>query len=217
MGQKVHPYGFRIGFNKGWKSRWFGGRDYARLLHEDLKLRRKLKKDFAQASVSKIEIERKGESFTVLIHTAKPGQVIGKKGAEIEKLRTALRARYGREVKVEIEEINRPEVDAQLIAENIAGQLERRIAFRRAMKRSIEQAMRFGAQGIKVRVAGRLNGAEIARSEWYLVGRLPLHTLRSDIDYGFAQAYTTWGVIGIKVQLYKGESFAPESRELSRA
>jgi small subunit ribosomal protein S3 len=217
VGQKVHPYGFRIGFNKGWKSRWFGGRDYAKMLHEDVRLRRKLKKDFAAASVSKIEIERKGESITVFIHTAKPGQVIGKKGVEIEKLRNSLRTRYGREVKVEVEEINRPEVDAQLVAENIAGQLERRIAFRRAMKRSIEQAMRFGAQGIKVRVAGRLNGAEIARSEWYLVGRLPLHTLRSDIDYGFAQAYTTWGVIGVKVQLYKGESFAPESRDLTRA
>ncbi len=217
MGQKVHPYGFRIGFNKAWKSRWFGGREYTQLLHEDLKLRRKLKKDFMQASVAKIEIERKGEAMTVYIHTAKPGQVIGKKGAEIEKLRATLRQRYGREVKVEIEEINRPEVDAQLIGENIAGQLERRIAFRRAMKRSIEQAMRFGAQGIKVRVAGRLNGAEIARSEWYLVGRLPLHTLRSDIDYGTATARTTWGAIGIKVWLYKGESFAPESRELVRA
>jgi small subunit ribosomal protein S3 len=217
VGQKVHPYGFRIGFNKGWKSRWFGGRDYARMLHEDIKLRRKLKADFQGASVSKIEIERKGESMTVYIHTAKPGHVIGKKGAEIEKLRNTLRERYGREVKVEIEEINRPEVDAQLIAENIAGQLERRIAFRRAMKRSIEQAMRFGAQGIKVRVGGRLNGAEIARSEWYLVGRLPLHTLRSDIDYGYGIARTTWGAIGIKVWLYKGESFAPESRELVRA
>jgi small subunit ribosomal protein S3 len=200
MGQKVHPYGFRLGFNKTWRSRWFADKDYAKLLHEDLKLRSELKRRFAHAGVSRIDIERAANKLKVDIHTSRPGIIIGRKGTEVDRLRQELQKVTGREVF---------ELDAQLIAESVAAQLEKRIAFRRAMRKAVESALRFGARGIKVRVSGRLNGAEIARSEWYLHGQLPLQTLRADIDYGFAQAFTTYGAIGVKVWLYKGERLSP--------
>ena len=205
MGQKVHPYGFRLGFNRTWHSNWIAKRDYADLLHEDLKLKKELKGRFAGAGVSHIDIERAANKLKIIIHTSRPGIIIGRKGAEIDKLKQEIKDRTGREVYVNIQEIHKPELNAQLQAEQIAQQLEKRIAFRRAMRRAVENAQRFGAQGIKVRVSGRLNGAEIARSEWYLQGRLPLHTLRADIDYGFAQAHTTFGVIGVKVWIYRGD------------
>lgn len=205
MGQKVHPYGFRLGFNKTWRSRWFADKDYAKLLHEDIKLRAELKKQFAHAGVAKIEIERAANKLKIDLHTSRPGIIIGRKGAEVDKLRQDLQKKTGREVFINILEIQKPELDAQLIAESVAMQLEKRIAFRRAMRKAVESALRFGAKGIKVRVSGRLNGAEIARSEWYLHGQLPLQTLRADIDYGFTEAYTTYGAIGVKVWLYKGE------------
>jgi small subunit ribosomal protein S3 len=205
MGQKVHPYGFRLGFNKTWRSRWFADREYAKLLHEDLALRDDLKGRFQHAGLSKIEIERAGKKLTVALATSRPGIIIGKKGAEVDRLKEELQKRTGREVYIKIDEIHRPEIEAQIVAESIALQLTKRVAFRRAMKRAIEMASKFGALGVRIRVAGRLNGAEIARSEWYLEGRLPLQTLRSDIDYGFAEAHTTYGVIGIKVWIYKGQ------------
>jgi len=205
VGQKVHPYGFRLGFNRTWHSNWISKRDYADLLHEDLKLKKELKGRFAGAGVSHIDIERAANKLKIIIHTSRPGIIIGRKGAEIDKLKQEIKDRTGREVYVNIQEIHKPELNAQLQAEQIAQQLEKRIAFRRAMRRAVENAQRFGAQGIKVRVSGRLNGAEIARSEWYLQGRLPLHTLRADIDYGFAQAHTTFGVIGVKVWIYRGD------------
>lgn len=206
MGQKTHPYGFRLGYNKTWRSRWYAEKKgYADLLHEDLQLRRELKQRLANAAVSEIDIERTANKLRVNIFSGRPGIIIGRKGAEVDKLRDDLMKRYGQDIHINIQEIQRPEIDAQLIAENVARQLERRIAFRRAMRRAQENALRFGAQGVKIRVAGRLNGAEIARSEWYQAGRLPLHTLKADIDYGFAQAYTTYGVIGIKVWVYRGE------------
>jgi small subunit ribosomal protein S3 len=205
MGQKVHPYGFRLGFNKTWRSRWFADKDYAKLLHEDIKLRAELKKQFAHAGVAKIEIERAANKLKIDLHTSRPGIIIGRKGAEVDKLRQDLQKKTGREVFINILEIQKPELDAQLIAESVAMQLEKRIAFRRAMRKAVESALRFGAKGIKVRVSGRLNGAEIARSEWYLHGQLPLQTLRADIDYGLTEAYTTYGAIGVKVWLYKGE------------
>src|SRR6266566_1603895 len=198
MGQKTHPYGFRLGITKPWRSRWFAKRDYSRLLHEDLKLKRDLKKQLSHAGVSNIEVERMANKLRITIHTSRPGIIIGRKGAEIDKLKADIQKRTNREVYINIQEIHRPELDAQLVGESIALQLEKRIAFRRAMRKSVDSALRFGAKGIKVRVSGRLNGAEIARSEWYLQGLLPLHTLRADIDYGFAQAYTTYGVIGVK-------------------
>ena len=210
MGQKVHPYGFRLGFNKTWRSRWFADKDYAKLLHEDLKLRDDLKKRFAHAGVSKVEIERAANKLKVDIHTSRPGIIIGRKGAEVDKLKAQVQKRTNREVFINIQEIQKPELDAQLIAESVAMQLEKRIAFRRAMRKAVESALRFGARGIKVRVSGRLNGAEIARSEWYLHGQLPLQTLRADIDYGFAEASTTYGQIGVKVWLYKGERLVPK-------
>ena len=194
MGQKVHPFGFRLGFNKTWRSRWYSDRDYAKLLHEDLKLRQTLKKRFAHAGVSKIETERAANKLKIDIYTSRPGIIIGRKGTEVDKLK---------------QEIQKPELDAQLIGESVAMQLEKRVAFRRAMRKAVESALRFGARGIKVRVSGRLNGAEIARSEWYLHGQLPLQTLRADIDYGFAEANTTYGQIGVKVWLYKGERLVP--------
>ena len=206
MGQKVHPYGFRLGFNKTWRSRWFADKDYAKLLHEDLKLRDDLKKRFAHAGVSKVEIERAANKLKVNILTSRPGIIIGRKGAEVDRLKEEIRKRTQRDVFINILEIDKPEIEAQLVGEAIAMQLEKRVAFRRAMRKAIESAMRFGAKGIRVRVAGRLGGAEIARSEWYLEGRLPLHTLRSDVDYGFAEARTTYGVIGIKVWISKGEA-----------
>ena len=210
MGQKVHPYGFRLGFNKTWSSRWYAGRDYATLLHEDLALRTDLKKRFAHAGVSKIEIERAANKLKLDIHTSRPGIIIGRKGTEVEKLKTDIQKRTNREVFVNIQEIQKPELEAQLISESVALQLEKRVAFRRAMRKAVESALRFGARGIKVRVGGRLNGAEIARSEWYLHGQLPLQTLRADIDYGFWEARTTYGVIGVKVWLYKGERLEPQ-------
>src|SRR5208282_4939353 len=205
MGQKVHPYGFRLGYNKTWRSRWFAKHDYAKLLHEDLELKEMLKDRLKAAGVSSIEVDRPGNKLRVTIRTSRPGIIIGRKGAEIEKLKQDMAKRTKREVFIDIQEVHKPELDAQLVSESIALQLEKRVAFRRAMRKAVDSALRFGCKGIKVRVSGRLNGAEIARSEWYLQGQLPLHTLRADLDYGFAQAYTTYGVIGIKCWTYKGE------------
>ena len=212
MGQKVHPYGFRLGINRTWRSRWFARKDYGALLHEDLHLKVMLKKKFMHAGISRIEVERAANKLTIIIFTSRPGIIVGKKGTEIEKLKKDLQTLTGRDINLKIQEVNKPELDAQLVSEGIAQQLEKRIAFRRAMRRAVDSTLRFGAKGIKVRVGGRLNGAEIARSEWYLHGQLPLHTIRADVDYGFAQAYTTYGVIGVKVWVYKGEVF-----ELQRA
>src|SRR5947207_8800096 len=207
MGQKVHPFGFRLGYNKTWKSRWFAKKDYADMLHEDLKLKKRLKKELQSAGVASIEVERPGNKLKITIHTARPGIIIGRKGSEIDRLRQEVQKRTGREVlPINIQEVHRPELNAQLVAESVALQLEKRVAFRRAMRKAVDSALRFGCKGIKVRVAGRLNGAEIARKEWYLQGRLPLQTLRADIDFGFAQAYTTYGVIGIKCWIYQGEN-----------
>lgn len=206
MGQKVHPYGFRIGFNKTWRSRWYAEKKYAELLHEDLKLRAELKKKLGHAGVSAIEIERAANKLKVNILTSRPGIIIGRKGAEVDRLKEEIRKRTQRDVFINILEIDKPEIDAQLVGEAIAMQLAKRVAFRRAMRKAVESAQRFGAKGIKVRTSGRLAGAEIARAEWYLEGRLPLHTLRAEIDYGFAEARTTYGVIGVKVWIYRGES-----------
>jgi len=205
MGQKVHPYGFRLGFNKPWRSRWFAKHGYAKLLQEDLELKEGLRERLKSAGVSAIEVDRPGNKLRVTIRTSRPGIIIGRKGAEIEKLKQDMAKRTKREVFIDIQEVHKPELDAQLVSESIALQLEKRVAFRRAMRKAVDSALRFGCKGIKVRVSGRLNGAEIARSEWYLQGQLPLHTLRADIDYGFAEAHTTYGVIGIKAWLYKGE------------
>ena len=206
MGQKINPIGFRLGINRTWDSRWFAdGPEYGRLLHEDIKVRRELKKRLGQAGISRIVIERPHKKCRVTIYAARPGVIIGKKGADIEKLRKDLSALTEGEVHLNIVEIRKPEVDAQLVAENIAQQLERRVAFRRAMKRSIQSTMRLGAKGIRINVSGRLGGAEIARMEWYREGRVPLHTLRADIDYGFAEAKTTYGIIGVKTWVFKGE------------
>ncbi len=210
MGQKVHPYGFRLGFNKTWRSRWYADRDYAKLLHEDLALRADLKKRFAHAGVSKIEIERAANKLKIDICTSRPGIIIGRKGTEVDKLKTEIQKRTQRQVFINIQEIQKPELDAQLIGESVALQLVKRVAFRRAMRKAVESALRFGARGIKIRVGGRLNGAEIARSEWYLHGQLPLQTLRADIDYGCAEANTTYGQIGVKVWLYKGDRHEPQ-------
>jgi len=215
MGQKVHPYGFRLGFNKPWKSRWFAKRDYAAWLHEDLRLKRELKERLRSAGVSSIEIDRMANKLRISIRTARPGIIIGRKGSEIDKLKADLQKETGREIFLDIQEVYKPELDAQLVAESIALQLEKRIAFRRAVRKAVDSALRFGCKGIKVRVSGRLNGAEIARSEWYLQGRLPLQTLRADIDYGTAEAHTTYGVIGVKSWIYKGEILeAKKRREL---
>jgi small subunit ribosomal protein S3 len=205
MGQKVHPYGFRLGFNKPWRSRWFAKQGYSKLLQEDLELKETLRERLKSAGVSAIEVDRPGNKLRVTIRTSRPGIIIGRKGAEIEKLKQDMARRTKREVFIDIQEVHKPELDAQLVSESIALQLEKRVAFRRAMRKAVDSALRFGCKGIKVRVSGRLNGAEIARSEWYLQGQLPLHTLRADIDYGFAEAHTTYGVIGIKAWLYKGE------------
>jgi len=206
VGQKVHPYGFRIGFNKTWRSRWYAEKKYAELLHEDLVLRADLKKRLGHAGVSAIEIERAANKMKVNILTSRPGIIIGRKGAEVDRLKEEIRKRTQRDVFINILEIDKPEIDAQLVAEAIGMQLEKRVAFRREMRKAVESAARFGAKGIKVRVGGRLAGAEIARAEWYLEGRLPLHTLRAEVDFGFAEARTTYGVIGIKVWIYRGES-----------
>jgi small subunit ribosomal protein S3 len=211
VGQKTHPYGFRLGYIRNWHSVWFAKKDYADLLLEDLTLKETLKKRFTGAGVSHIGVERAANKLKILIHTARPGIIIGRKGAEIDKLRSEIQTRTGREVLISIQEVDRPELNAQLQAEKVAQQLEKRVAFRRAMRKAVDDAMRFGAQGIKIRVSGRLNGAEIARSEWYLQGRLPLQTLRADIEYGFAQAYTTYGTLGVKVWIYRGDILDPES------
>jgi len=208
MGQKVNPIGFRIGINRTWDSRWYAGREYANLLHQDLKLRDYLMRRLSQAGVGKVVVERAAKKARITIHSARPGVVIGKKGADIEKLRQELSNRTGSDVALNILEIRKPEIDAKLIAENIASQLERRVAFRRAMKRAVQSAMRLGAQGIRINCSGRLGGAEIARMEWYREGRVPLHTLRADIDYGTATAKTTYGTCGVKVWVFKGEILA---------
>ncbi len=208
MGQKVNPIGLRLGVNRTWDSRWFADSGYAKLLHEDLRLREYLHKRLAQAGVARIVIERPAKRARITIHTARPGVVIGKKGADIEKLRRDLQQMTGDEVHLNIVEIRKPEIDARLVAENIAQQLERRVAFRRAMKRSVQSAMRLGALGIRIMCGGRLGGAEIARSETYREGRVPLHTLRADIDYGEATARTTYGTCGVKVWVFKGEILA---------
>jgi small subunit ribosomal protein S3 len=205
VGQKVHPVGFRLGINRTWNSRWFAGSEFASFVIEDNEIRRFLRKRLSQAGISKIEIDRATDKVRLRIYTSRPGIIIGKRGVEIENLRKEIEAKIKREVFVDIKEVRRPEVEAQLAAENIALQLVRRVAFRRAMKKSVASAMRFGAKGIKISCSGRLGGAEMARREWYREGRVPLHTLRADIDYGFAEAFTTYGVIGVKVTIFKGE------------
>lgn len=207
MGQKVCPVGLRLGITKTWDSKWFAEKKkYTDLLHEDLKIRKLIKKEFYQAAISKIELERAAsERVRIIINSARPGMIIGRKGQEIESLRQRLSKMTGKDIYLDIREVKRPEIDSQLVAENIALQIERRVAYRRAMKRGIASALRLGALGIKVMVSGRLGGAEIARQEWYREGRVPLATLRADIDYGFAQAKTTYGIIGIKVWIFKGE------------
>jgi small subunit ribosomal protein S3 len=208
MGQKVHPTGFRLGYTKTWRSRWYAEKEYAGLLHEDLALKKDLKKRFAHAGVSRVEIERAANKLKITIHTSRPGIIIGRKGQEVDKLKQEVQKRTGKEVFINIQEILKPELDAQLVSESVALQLEKRIAFRRAMRKAVDAALRFGARGIKIRVSGRLNGAEIARSEWYLHGQLPLHTLRADVDFGFHEAHTTFGQIGVKTWIYRGETDA---------
>ena len=215
MGQKVNPIGLRLGINKTWDSRWFASKDYAIKLHEDLKIREHLKKKLKTSNVSKITIERTAKKASISIHTARPGVVIGKKGADIDKIKAELGKFTKDDLAINIVEIRKPEIDATLIAESVADQLERRITFRRAMKRAVQSSLRLGAKGIRINCAGRLGGAEIARTEWYREGRVPLHTLRSDIDYGIAKAYTTYGVIGIKVWIYKGDSLSVEESDLT--
>ncbi len=213
MGQKVHPKGFRLGILEGWESRWFAEKEYASLLHDDIKVRNFIKKRLHHAGIAKIEIERAANKAKINIYTARPGIVIGKKGAEIEKLKAELAKQTEREVYLNIHEVRRPDLDAQLVAENVALQLERRVAFRRAMKECVARAIRMGAQGVKVRCSGRLAGAEIARTEWYREGRVPLHTLRADISYGLAEAKTTYGVIGVKVWIFRGEVLTREEEQ----
>ncbi len=205
MGQKVNPIGFRLGINKDWNSKWFAGKEYSNFVFEDFNIRKFLKNKLQQAGISKIEIERAANKVRIKLHTARPGLVIGKKGTEIQNLKKELEDKIKREFFIDIQEVRKPEVDAQLLAENIAMQLVRRVSFRRAMKKSVTSALRFGIQGIKIACSGRLGGAEMARREWYRKGRVPLHTIRADIDYGFAEAFTTYGVIGIKVTIFNGE------------
>ena len=217
MGQKVHPTGFRLGIATDWTSKWYADTsDFADFLAEDLKIREFLRKKLSQAGVSRIQISRPAKAVAVTIHSARPGIIIGKKGEDIEKLRVevaSLVSAHINNVKINIEEIRKPELDAQLVAENVASQLERRVMFRRAMRRSVTNAMRIGAEGIKINVSGRLNGAEIARNEWYREGRVPLHTLRANVDYGFAEALTTYGILGVKVWIYKGEIFDLDGKD----
>jgi len=205
LGQKVNPIGFRLGVHRNWDSRWFSGKEYSSFVLEDYNIRKFLKKRLFQAGVSRVEIERAANKIKLRIYTARPGLIIGKKGVEIESLKKELEKKINRGVIIDIQEVRRPEVDAQLVAENLAMQLVRRISFRRAMKKSVSSALRFGALGIKIACSGRLGGAEMARREWYRKGRVPLHTIRADIDYGFAEAFTTYGVIGVKVIIFKGE------------
>ncbi len=213
MGQKVHPTGFRLGVNKSWNSNWFATKEYGDLLHEDLNIRKYVKERMAAAGISKVEIERTSKLARVNIYTARPGIVIGKKGVEVDKLKAELEKMTEKRIFINIKEVRNAEMDAQLVAENIALQLERRVSFRRAMKRSVTTALRFGAKGIRIACAGRLGGAEMARREWYRQGRVPLHTIRADIDYGFAEAKTTYGVIGIKVWIFKGEVLQPQDEK----
>jgi len=213
LGQKTHPIGNRLGIIKTWDSRWYLKKGYADQLNEDIAVRKMIKAKLFHAGVSRVEIERAGQKARIIIHTARPGIIIGKKGAEVEKLRKDIETMTGKPIAIDIKEIRKPEVDAQLVAENIALQFEKRIAFRRAMKKAVVSALRFGAQGVKVACAGRLAGAEIARSEWYREGRVPLHTFRADIDYGFSEANTTYGKIGIKVWIYNGE-ILPEAQNV---
>ncbi len=222
MGHKVHPVGFRLGISSDWSSRWYAdNKSFSEHLEQDVRTRRYIRQRLKDASVSRVQIERPARSASVTIHTARPGIVIGRKGEDIERLRTEIAPMLGLErsaVKVSVEEIRKPELDAQLVAESIAQQLERRVMFRRAMKRAVQTTMRLGAGGVKVNVAGRLGGAEIARTEWYREGRVPLHTLRADIDYGMAEAQTTYGIIGVKVWIFKGEVFGvPGSDDKSAA
>jgi len=205
LGQKVHPIGFRLGVIKTWDSKWYAEADYAKFLHEDIAIRKFLKKRLYNSGVSKIEIERAANKTKINIHTARPGLIIGKKGSEVETIKKELSSLTSKEIFINIHEVRKPELDAQLVAENVALQLERRIAFRRAMKKRVTSALKFGAKGIRITCSGRLGGAEMSRTEWYREGRVPLHTLRADIDYGFAEAMTTYGLIGIKVLIFKGE------------
>lgn len=211
MGQKVHPKGFRIGIIRDWDSNWYADKDYADLLHEDYKIRKIIKERFYTAGISKVEIQRMGNRVRITIHTAKPGIVIGRGGTEVEKLKQDLTKLTGKNININIQEIKKPELDAQIVAENVAQQLEKRISFRRAMKQSVSRTMRVGGVGMKIAISGRLGGAEIARTEWYAEGKVPLHTLRADIDYGFAEANTTYGKIGIKVWINRGE-IIPEAK-----
>lgn len=205
MGQKTHPIGVRLGIIKTWDSKWYEKKNYTSFLHEDLIIRKLIKENLFHAGISKIEIERAGQSIRVIIHTARPGIIIGKKGSEVEKLKKELERLSGKQLSIDIKEVRKPEIDAQLVAENIALQLEKRVAFRKAMKKAIASALRFGALGVKVSCSGRLAGSEIARTEWYREGRVPLHTFRADIYYGLAEAKTTYGRIGVKVWIYKGD------------
>ena len=205
MGQKVHPYGFRLGVVKTWKSKWYEDKNYAKWLHEDLKLKRVIRKKFAHAGIADIEMERAANKAKVVIYTSRPGIIIGKRGAGVEQLKADLQKLTDNELFLDIQEVRKAETNAQLVAENIATQLERRVAFRRAMKKAVQTAMKFGVKGIRVTAGGRLGGAEIARTEWYREGRVPLHTLRADVQYGFAEARTTFGVIGVKVWVYRGD------------
>ena len=213
MGQKVNPIGLRLGIVKTWESRWYAGKNYASYIFEDHKIRKFVKKKLYHAGISRIEIERSAKRVRLRIYTARPGIVIGKKGAEIEQLKRELEKVISQEVLIDIQEVRKPEIDAQLVAENVALQIERRVAFRRAMKRGVSSAMRFGAQGVKIICSGRLGGAEMARTEWYREGRVPLHTLRADIDYGFAEARTTYGIVGIKVFIFNGEILQKDTLE----
>jgi len=214
LGQKVHPVSFRLGINRTWDSKWFANKEYSRFIFEDFNIRKFLKKKLLQAGVSRIEIERAANKVRIRIYAARPGIIIGKKGVEIERLKTDLEKTIKRDVILDIQEVRKAEVDAQLVAENVAMQLVRRIAFRRAMKKSVSSALRFGAQGIKISCSGRLGGAEMARREWYREGRVPLHTIRADIDYGFAEAFTTYGVIGVKVIIFKGEILPNKNKQV---
>jgi small subunit ribosomal protein S3 len=214
LGQKVNPIGLRLGIIKTWESRWYSDKKYAEYIRVDFNLRKFIKKKLFHAGISRIEIERSAKRIRLRIHTARPGIVIGKKGSEIERLKKEIEAKVSQEVTIDIQEVRKPEIDAQLLAENVAMQIERRVAFRRAMKRGVTSAIRFGAQGVKIICSGRLGGAEMARTEWYREGRVPLHTLRADIDYGFTEARTTYGAIGIKVYIFKGEILKKDQSEL---
>jgi len=216
MGQKVHPYGFRLGYTKVWRSRWYAQKGYADLVNEDIELKAMLRKRLKAAGISSIELDRPGNRLRIAIRAARPGIIIGKKGSEIEKLKAELQQQTKRDIYIDIQEVHRPELDAQLVAESVAVQIEKRVSFRRAMRKSVEFAQRFGCKGIKIWVAGRLNGKMIARSEWHLHGRLPLQTLRADIDYGFSEANTTYGVLGVKCWIYKGEIIDPRGAAIRK-